>query len=230
MVEMLLSIAGTLAVYFCVRELYRRTGSLWFMPMLICPLVIISFLLAADIPYTSYRSGGDIIQWFLAPVTVAFAIPLYRQRKLVQRYLPELALVGTIAAVTAMVTTMVLAYLVGANEMFMISLSPRSVTAPIAIGISEVIGGNLTVTAAFVVFTGVIGMFLTIFTIRFLKIRNPALKGLLYGFTAHGTGTARAYEEDERAGVMSSMAMIFIGVITAVLAPFLVPLLLALLT
>ena len=108
----------------------------------------------------------------------------------------------------------------------MLSLAPRSITTPLAMNVSVMLGGNETITAVFVILTGVIGMLMTVSIIRFLNIHNPLLKGLLFGFTAHGTGTARAYEENEKAGVMASVAMIFMGVITALIAPFLVPLLL----
>lgn len=229
MTEIILAFCGTLAAYFLCKELYRRTRSLWFMPIIICPIVIIAFLLGLGIPYESYRTGGSLVQWLLSPVTVAFAVPLYRQRRLVRRYLPELGVVGVIAALVAIVTTMGLVRLTGADPLYILSLAPRSITMPLALRVTGVLQGNLVLTAIFVIITGVMGTLITVFLTRALNIRNPVLKGLMFGFAAHGTGTAKAYEEGEQTGVMASMAMIFIGIITALLSPLIVPALLWLL-
>ncbi len=227
MIEMILSIIGTLAIYYMIKEMYGRTKKIWFLPILLCPILIVVFLMSMKIPYTSYRSGAVFLQWLLEPVTVAFAIPLYRQRKLVKRYLPELCIVGLVAATAAIATTMGATYFFGVDRIYTLSLAPRSITTPIAMNVSSMLGGNATITAVFVILTGVIGMLMTVALVRLLKIRNPMLKGLLFGFSAHGTGTARAYEDSERTGVMASVAMIFMGVITALIAPLVVPLLLA---
>lgn len=221
----ILSVLGTLAVYYGMKEIYRRSGSLWLMPLMICPILIVGFLMTMHIPYDEYRSGGQWLQWLLSPVTVAFAVPLYRQRILVRKYLPELITVGMIAAVTAMTTTMLLSDWFGVDHEYVLSLAPRSITTPIAMNVSSMLGGNATITAVFVILTGIIGMLLTVATVRILNVHNPLLRGLFYGLTAHGTGAARAYEENERTGVIASVAMIFMGVLTALLAPFVIPML-----
>ena len=226
MIAIVLSLCGTLAAYYLFKALYLRTGSLWFMPLVLCPIAIVALLLFAGVPYEEYRGGGSILQWLLGPATVAFAVPLYRQQNLIRKYLAELSIVGIVAAITAITTTMGIVHLFGVDESYVLSLAPRSITTPLAMNVSVMLGGNETITAVFVILTGVIGMLMTVAIIRFLNIHNPLLKGLLFGFTAHGTGTARAYEENEKAGVMASVAMIFMGVITALIAPFLVPLLL----
>ncbi|MCI5836997.1 MAG: LrgB family protein [Veillonellaceae bacterium] len=230
MSDLLLSIFGTLLIYYLVKALYRRTGQLWLMPLIMCPVVIVAVLMFLRIPYTDYATGGFFLQWLLGPATVAFAVPLYRQRHLVRRYLPELGFGSLVAAVTAMATTMTVIRLFGADPLYILSLAPRSITTPLAMNISTMLGGNMTITAVFVIVTGVLGMLLTVTIIRFLNINNPLLKGLLFGFSAHGTGTAKAYEDSEKVGVIASVAMIFIGIMTALTAPFLIPFLLSLLT
>ncbi len=223
MMNAILSICGTLAVYYGMKEIYRRTGSLWLMPLIVCPILIVGFLMTLDIPYADYRAGGQWLQWLLSPVTVAFAVPLYRQRRLVRKYLVELLAVGIVAAVTAMTTSMLLSDWFGVSHEYVLSLAPRSITTPLAMNVSSMLGGNATITAIFVILTGVIGMLLTVCTVRILNVHNPLLRGLFYGLTAHGTGTARAYEESEKTGVIASVAMIFMGVLTALIAPLVIP-------
>lgn len=188
-------------------------------PLLVCPALIIGILLAFHIPYDSYAVGGNLLSYMLQPATVALAVPMYRYRHVVKKYSVEILVSVTCGAIVAIVTSMALAQFVGVDEGLAASLAPRSVTTPIAMNVSEIIGGNPSITAVFVICTGIIGAILTSAALRVLPIKSPVTKGMLFGISAHGTGTSKAYESGQEEGSIASLSMIFMGIITTAIAP-----------
>jgi putative effector of murein hydrolase len=173
--------------------------------------------------------GGQVIHFFLAPAVVALGLPLYRQlQRLGRASLPILAstaagsLVGVLSAVLP-------AGLLGASPALLATLAPKSITTPIAIGVSEVLGGLPPLTAAVVIATGILGAVLGPPFLRAIGVRSPAAFGLAMGAAAHGIGTARAMEEGELAGAASGLALGLNGALTALAAPWLLKLAFALL-
>lgn len=224
-----LSAAATLAVFAAARALHRKTRFFLLNPVLLSVAVLIAVLSLTGVSYESYLKGGQVFSFFLAPAVVALGLPLYRQlRRLSRASLPILAstaagsLVGVLSAVLP-------AGLLGASPALLASLAPKSVTTPIAIGVSEVLGGLPPLTAAVVIGTGILGAVLGPPFLRAIGVRSPTAFGLAMGAAAHGIGTARALEEGEAAGAASGLALGLNGALTALAAPWLLKLALGLL-
>jgi predicted murein hydrolase (TIGR00659 family) len=224
-----LSVAATLAVFAAARALHRKTRFFLLNPVLLSVAVLIAVLSLTGVSYESYMMGGQAFSFFLAPAVVALGLPLYRQlRRLSRASLPILAstaagsLVGVLSAVLP-------AGLLGASPALLASLAPKSVTTPIAIGVSEVLGGLPPLTAAVVIGTGILGAVLGPPFLRAIGVRSPTAFGLAMGAAAHGIGTARALEEGEEAGAAAGLALGLNGALTALAAPWLLKLALGLL-
>lgn len=215
-----LAVLGTIVLYYVTKKIYKSTGhKLYLQPILLCPIILSATLLFMGIEYPEYAAGGNLITFMLTPATVAFAVPLYKYKDVVRKHGLRLTVIIAMACTVAMSTSMGLGNLVGLDHSLEMSLAPRSVTTPLAISASTILGGNPTVTAVLVIVTGIIGMIMASLLIKRNGIHNYILKGLLLGITAHGTGTAKAYEDGNKTGVIASIAMIFMGIITTLLVP-----------
>jgi putative effector of murein hydrolase len=161
---------------------------------------------------------------------VALAIPLYDQRaRLAQLWLPlTLGLVAGVA--TAIVSAVGIAWMLGASRETLLSLVPKSVTTPIAMGVAEKIGGLPSLTAVFVILTGMIGAIIARPLLNALRVESHAARGFAVGVAAHGIGTARAFQVSEQMGAFAGLAMGLTALVTAFIAPWLAPTLVALLT
>ena len=214
------SLVGTVVLYFLFKKLYERSGKkLYFTPLLGVPVVIGLFLVTMNIPYDVYQEGSQYITMMLQPATVAFAVPLYKFRGVVKEYFIPLLVVIGMGCSVAFLGSMGLAELIGLSPELVHSIAPRSVTTPLALAASDTMGGDPTITAVLVIATGLIGMIMTTMMIKRAHIHNRLLKGMLYGISAHGTGTAKAYEDGPKTGAIASLAMIFMGIMTTVIAP-----------
>ena len=217
----LFGIALTLLVFRLAEILYRRTRFILFNPVALSILAIILLLKSLKVPYADYAHGGDMILFLLGPAVVALALPLYQRRaEIMRRKLPILA--GIFAgAVTSIVTAAGTAWVLGGSRDVVLSLVPKSVTTPIAIGIVEKIGGIVPLTAALVVLTGCLGAVCGPEFCKLVGIRSKAAMGLAVGTAAHGIGTARVLEEDRFAGAVSGLAIGLNGLMTTLLVPLL---------
>ena len=198
--------------------LYRKTKLSLFNPLLISVLLCILFLVLTKIPLTSYQIGGNMIVVFLGPATAVLALSIYTRLSILKKHLvPVLAgtLVGSVVSVS---TVLVLCQIFHMDEVLTRSLIPKSVTTPFAIGISDSIGGNSSISVAAVVMTGILGASLAPFLIRLLKIRNPIAAGVAIGTASHAAGTAKALEIGETEGAMSGVAIGLSGVFTVILS------------
>jgi predicted murein hydrolase (TIGR00659 family) len=217
----LFGIALTLAVYAAAQELYRRTASIWLNPVLVSIAVIIGLLLGADIPYRDYARGGDLVLFLLGPAVVALAVPLYQRRLEVWRRKGPI-LIGVLGgALASIVSACGIVWLLDGSREVILSIAPKSVTTPIAIGIAERIGGIPALTAPLVVMTGCLGGMCGAEFCRLVGSRWPVAMGLAVGTAAHGIGTARVLEIDRLAGAVSGLAIGLNGLATTFLLPLL---------
>lgn len=222
----LLGLTATLMAYSLAYCLYDRTGMQPLLnPVVVAVALLIGFLLLADIRYESYFEGAQFVHFLLGPVTVALAVPLYRQLSTLRRlWVPVLGAV--LAGVTVGALSSVgLAWLFGASVQTQLSLAPKSVTAPVAMGISEQIGGLPSLTAVLVVLTGILGAIVGSRVFALLGIHDDSIKGVAMGVTAHGIGTARAFQLSTEMGAFSGLAMALSALLSAVLVPTLLELL-----
>jgi predicted murein hydrolase (TIGR00659 family) len=189
-------------------------------PVLISIVLMGSILVVTGTPYETYFQGAQFVHFLLGPATVAIAVPLVRHRALVRaNILPMLAALSA-GAVTAVVSVVAVAAL-GVPREILVSLAPKSVTAGIAMAISESMGGRPALTAVLVITTGVMGAVIVSPLMNALKIRDYAARGFAAGLTSHGIGTARAFAVDEVAGTFAGIAMGLKGVATALVVPLL---------
>ncbi|HAK45956.1 MAG TPA: hypothetical protein DCO79_08580 [Spirochaeta sp.] len=218
----LFGICFTLIAYAAGLKLYMRFRISVLHPVLTASVVIIAAILIFDIPLGDYQNGGSIISFMLGPATVALAVPLYRQFHVLKTHVVVILISITIGAVISIISSIFLARAFGLPDELVISIAPKSITTPIAIEVSERLGGLPSITALAVIFTGIIGAIIGPWILKFLRVNNPAAKGLAMGTSSHAIGTSRALEMGETEGAVSSLSIGLAGIITAVAAPFII--------
>lgn len=219
----LLGLTLTLVAYLLGDWIYRRANRHPLLnPVLLAVIALVTLLSITRTPYQTYFEGAQFVHFLLGPATVALAVPLYFNfSKLRRLWLPLLG--GLIAgSLTAAVSAIGFAWLLGASPETLISLAPKSVTAPVAMGIAEKLGGLPSLSAMLVVSTGIIGAVLGPWSLDLLGLRDQAIRGFSIGVASHGIGTARAFQESEEAGAFSGLAMGLNILATALMLPVLV--------
>ncbi|KYG31396.1 LrgB family protein [Priestia endophytica] len=220
------AIVGTLAAYMLSKVLYKRFKTIIFSPIVLAPVILIGTLVIGDIPYTSYKEGADSISYLLGPATVAFAVPIYKNLHLLKKHGVEIILSVASGTMIAMFSSLLLAFLFHFDHLLTNSLVPRSITIPIAVNVSQTLGGDPSLTILFVIITGIVGAYAGPKLIKLLTLRSSVARGLLLGVSAHGTGTARAFEFGTLEGTFSSLAMIMTALLTLLISTALLPFLL----
>lgn len=222
----LLGLTVTLCAYVLGYYLYRKCRfNPLVNPVLIAVLVLVSLLLASETPYSSYFEGAQFVHFMLGPATVALAVPLYRQLHIVRRSAIAVSIALVFGSLTAVLSAVAIAWLLGASRATLLSLAPKSVTTPVAMGISEQIGGLPSLTAVLVILSGITGAVLGTYTLNLVRVKDWRARGIAMGVASHGIGTARAFTVNEVAGAFSSLAMGLNALATAVLVPVLLALL-----
>ena len=190
-------------------------------PLLIAVAIIIPILKVCHISYDAYNVGGSIITLFLAPATTVLAYSIYLQLKVLKKYwLP--ILVGCLTScIVSIGSTIGLCKLCGLDNTLTNSLIPRSVTTPIAMSVSEKLGGISGITVAAVIITGIFGAVAAPLLAKLLRIKNPIGIGVGLGCSCHAIGTARALELGEIQGALSSIALGVAGMMTVIISLFL---------
>ena len=218
----LLGLTMTLLAYQAAFWLYQRSGMNPLLnPVLIAVSILVAILLLTATSYQTYFDGAQFVHFLLGPATVALAVPLYAQFKRVKAMLlPVLA--GLLAgSLTAAFSAIAIARLFGASLPTQLSLAPKSVTTPIAMGIAERIGGIPSLTAVLVIITGILGAVGGRYVFNAMRIHDPAIRGFAIGVASHGIGTARAFQVSEQSGAFAALAMGLNGALTALLLPLL---------
>lgn len=218
----LIWLTATLVAYAAGDAAARASGRAPLVnPVLIAVVLLAVLLWSTGTPYTAYFEGAQFVHFLLGPATVALAVPLYAHLPQVRRAaLPILAAL-VVGSVVAMGSALGIAAALGVSPGTLISLAPKSATAPVAIGIAETIGGSPTLTAVLVILTGIIGAVVATPLLNLLGLRDWRARGFAVGVAAHGIGTARALQVHPRAGAFAGIGMGLNAVLTALLAPLL---------
>lgn len=183
-------------------------------PLLIAVILIIAFLKLFHIPIEAFQKGGDLIDLFLAPATAALAVPIYKNLQILKSNLKPI-LAGTIVgSFSSMAVIFGLCKLFGLDDTLTASLLSKSVTTPIAMGITEQLGGIVPIGIAAVIFTGIAGSILAPFLVKLFRIQDPVAQGVGIGTCSHAVGTTRAIAMGELQGAMSGIAMGLAGFFT----------------
>jgi predicted murein hydrolase (TIGR00659 family) len=213
----------TLLAYQMAYWVYRRCGAHPMAnPVLIAVILLLGLLNLTNTPYDTYFSGAQFVHFLLGPATVALAIPLYGQfQRLVGLAGPlMIALIG--GSLTAMLSAVFVGNWLSGSLPTLLSLAPKSVTTPIAMGIAERIGGHPSLAAVMVIATGILGAITAQTLFRWLNIKDEAVCGFALGVAAHGIGTARAFQISDTMGAFAALGMGLNGLLTAVALPSLV--------
>ena len=218
----LLHLTLTVCFFVLARWFYRRMGRRsWMNPVLLSVLGLVAVLVLTDTPYSVYFEGAQFVHFMLGPATVALAIPLYRQWSTLKRHPIALTVSLLTGSLTAVLSAIFIAKLGGVSDQALISIAPKSVTTPVAMGISESLGGLPSLTAVVVILTGILGASLGPWVLDKLHITNPMAKGLAMGTASHGIGTGRAIYMGDVAAAFSGLAMGLNGLATTIFLPVL---------
>ena len=185
-------------------------------PLLISIIFVIGVVLLCGVDYESYENSAQYLSYLLTPATVCLAVPLYQQITLLKKNLAAVAC-GILAGVLASLgSVLLLAFLFGLEHDVYVTLLPKSITTAIGMGVSEELGGLVTITVAVIIVTGVIGNVIGEAVCKLFRIYEPIAKGLALGTSAHAIGTAKALEMGEVEGAMSSLAIAVAGLLTVI--------------
>ena len=220
----------TLLAYQIGIWVYQKSGYITLLsPFVIAVAILLAILFGTHTQYETFFAGAQFVHFLLGPATVALAVPLFDQRLRLAKLWAPLLIGVVVGCVVGVISTVLLGALLGASFESIMSMAPKSVTTPIAMGISEKMGGIPEFTAGIVVLTGIVGSLLATPIFKLCKIKKDYVKGFSLGVAAHGMGTSRAFHISDKAGAFSGLAMGLAGIITAFAAPMIAPPLLKLL-
>jgi predicted murein hydrolase (TIGR00659 family) len=212
-------------VYLGARWISSHTRTPCANPVLLSIVAVGALLVLTGTPYDTYFGATRFIHFLLGPATVALAVPLYNRVSKLRTMREPIAIALIAGSLTAILAAVGLGAVLGASEPTLRSLAPKSVTTPIALGVSEKIGGLPPLTAVLVIFTGIIGAIIADPLLDLLKVQDHGSRGFAIGVASHGIGTARAFESSEEAGAFSGLGLGLNGILTAILIPMLAKLL-----
>ena len=192
----------------------KKTNKPIFNPLLIAILGIILFLSITKIPYESYKLGGDRINFFLGPVTIVLAVPLYKQFDLFKKYLLEILIGISCGVVVSFISIKLIGHFTNADVDIINSLIPKSITTPMGISLTKTLNGVEAITVVSIILTGILGAIISPIVFKIGKINNPVAKGIALGTSAHALGTTKALEMGEVEGAMSGLSIGISGIIT----------------
>lgn len=217
-------IVVTLGAYQLARTLWRRSGnSPWANPVLVAIALVAVLLWLTGVDYDTYLKGGSVIALLLGPATVALAWPLYLELALVRRAALPILLGVVAGAGVAVAVAYTSTRVLGGSEELALSMAPKSATTPVALALSESVGGIPALTAVLTVLTGVVGAVVGPRVLTLLRARDPVVRGLAVGVSSHGIGTAQMIQESRTEGAFSGLAMALSALATSIWLPVLVP-------
>jgi len=218
-------LAVTFGLFFFAKLLQKRTGVMLLNPILLTIALLILFLKTAGISYETYNKGGHFIEFWLKPAIVALGVPLYLQLETIRKQLLPILLSQLAGCVVGVVSVVLIAKALGASDEIIYSLAPKSVTTPIAMEVTQSLGGIPSLTAAVVVSVGLLGGIVGFKTMKLTHIGSPMAQGLSLGAAAHAVGTSTAMDISRKYGAFASLGLILNGIFTALLTPTLLRLL-----
>lgn len=216
----------TFSLYYIAKQLSLRSPFILFQPLVFTPVLIIIILLVFNVSSEDYREGTSMLTYMLQPATVAFAIPIYKHLDALKKHIRIILLAVSVGVVVAILSTLVMSLLFGIEHDFLISLLPRSITTPLALEVSSLIGGVPSLSIVFVIITGILGALVGPYIFRLLNIKTSIAKGLALGMGAHAVGTNRALSYGDEETTYSTLAMILAGILTILISITLLPFLL----
>ena len=216
----LLWLTLTLAAYGISDALFHASGRRPYInPVLIAVALLAVLLRITGTSYGTYFEGAQFVHFILGPATVALAVPLHANLHHIRQ--TAIPLIGALIAgsLAAMISAVAIGAALGLDQATLLALIPKSATAPVALGVSETIGGSPSLTAVFVITTGITGAIIATPLLNLLRIQDWRARGFAVGMTSHGIGTARAFQVNETAGAFAGVGMGLNALLTALIAP-----------
>ena len=212
-------LALVVGTYIAATLLYKKTHLSLLHPLLTSIFMIIVILEVLDIEYESFQQGSHLIHFMLGPSVVALGYVLFEQMKYLKGNVVSILTSVFVGAIVGIISVIAIGKLMGADQSLIATLQPKSVTTPIAMGISEKNGGIPSLTAVIVVAVGIFGSIVGPAVMKVLGIESRIAKGLALGASSHGVGTAAAIQLGAGEGALSGLAIGLMGIMTAILVP-----------
>lgn len=213
----------TISAYKIGILVYQKSGkNALLQPIVIAYMIMLPILILANIPYKQYFESVSIIHFLLGPATVALALPLYKNLKLIRSYFMPIVVTLFLGGTFTILSALGILWLFDASKTTMLSMTTKSVTAPITIITAQDIGAIPSLAMGFVVITGLLGALFGSFIFKILRIKHDAAKGFALGLISHAIGIARAVEISDKAAAFAALAMGLVGVVIAVLLPIII--------
>lgn len=213
-------LALTFACWALGLKIQKKTGLLLLNPVLVAAVLIVVVLTVFGISFKQYNVGGSLVSLMLGPATAVLALNIYQQREILHKNFLSVVIGCTVGCLVSIGAAILLCRLFGTNQVFSISMLPKSVTTAIALGISESGGGIPGITAAAVVFTGIEGAVIVPWLAKLFRITHPVAEGVAIGACSHAIGTSKALEIGKVQGTMSSISLCVCGILTTGLMLF----------
>jgi len=214
----------TFIIFFLAKKLQDKLKFILLNPILVSSAIIIIFLSVFKIDYSSYHQNARLIEFFLKPAVVAMGVPLYLQLERIKKQAVIIIISQLAGCLAGILSVVMIAKLMGASKEIILSLAPKSVTVPIAMEVSKVIGGIPALTAAVVLVVGIFGAIFGYTILKLARVTNPVSQSLAMGTAAHGIGTSRSMAISSNYGVYSSLGLILNGIFTSILTPYILKL------
>ena len=211
--------AITVAMFILATIINKKWQNPFTTPLFLGTMFVIAILLSFKIPYKTYNETAKYLTYFLVPVTVCFAVPMYRQLPLLKKHILTILFAMFMGVIASVVSICILVLLLGLSDIIARSLVSISVTTALAIGITQKLGGLVSLTVSAVIITGILGASVSDKLCKWMKLQNPISRGLAIGNASHAAGTVKAMEMGKIEGSFSSLAIVLSGLMTAVIAP-----------
>lgn len=209
----------TVVMFIIATVINRRWPNPFTTPLFLATVLVVMILTYFKIPYETYNNTAKYLTYFLVPVTVCFAVPMYRQLPLLKKHIWSILFAMFVGVIASVVSVCVIVSLLGIGEIIARSLVSISVTTALAIGITRKLGGIIALTVSAVIITGILGASISDKICKLMNIKNPISRGLAIGNAAHAAGTVKAMEMGKIEGSFSSLAIVISGIMTAIMAP-----------
>lgn len=210
----------SLGAYKIGFEIQKKYKKVFLNPLLISIVVIISFLLATGIKYETFQQGAKYLSYFLTPVTVCLAVPLYKQLQVLKENVVAIVISIFLGCLSHAVILIGITSVFRMEEQLLFSLMPKSITTAIALGVTNELGGIQGITVIGVMIAGISGAVVGPSILKLVGVKEPIAQGLALGSAAHAIGTSKAVELGEIQAAMSSLAIVVTGIMTVVIVPW----------
>ncbi|RKW61721.1 MAG: LrgB family protein [Prevotella sp.] len=214
-----LILAMTFAIFYYFRRLQYRTGWLLLNPILIAIVVLIAYLKLTGVSFETFEESGSLIDFWLKPAVVALGVPLYLQFEAIKKLWLPIVLSQLVGCLVGIVSVVLIAQFFGASQVVILSLASKSVTTPIAMEVTQTLGGIPSLTAAVVVITGILGAIMGFKTLAMGHVNSPIAQGLSMGAASHAVGASTAMGRSNKYGAFASLGITLNGIFTALLTP-----------